>query len=171
MGKANPKAWFTSSIARISYRKVDKWSLARKFSQPFFPTWGDAHAWMLARAADRLKKAQAELNSDTAHLEKVKAMKEPAPPPAQAGFASPLVLIWVAALTLVFIAVTLEPASPEAPPALAPPAPGASFAYALYVFIDEVTECQYLSTHNSTGLAPRIAPDGSSHMGCKGAQP
>jgi hypothetical protein len=78
MAKANPKAWFTSPIAKITYGKVDKWAKYSERFRPFFPTWKEAHGWMLAKAEDRLKKAQAELKSATKHHEKVVALKEPA---------------------------------------------------------------------------------------------
>jgi len=82
MAKANPKAWFTSPSARITYRSVDKWAKYQERFRPFFPTWHEAHEWMLAKAADRLKKAQAELKKATAHHTKVKAMTPPATAPA-----------------------------------------------------------------------------------------
>lgn len=75
MGKANPKAWFTSPVARITYRPVDKWARYNEAFRPYFPTWNEAHEWMLAKAAERLKKAQAELKSAMSHHAKVKAMK------------------------------------------------------------------------------------------------
>jgi hypothetical protein len=77
MPKANPKAWFTSPIARISYKKVDKWAAYSSKFYPYFPTWAEAHAWMLAKADERLKKAQAELKSATMHRMKLKAMEDP----------------------------------------------------------------------------------------------
>ena len=66
--------------------------------------------------------------------------------------------------------VYLAFSTPDKPqPAPAPyPTPGSGPAYAPYVFADGDTGCQYLSTHTSTGLAPRIAADGKTHMGCKG---
>lgn len=48
------------------------------------------------------------------------------------------------------------------------PTPGASIAYQPFVYMDRVTGCQYLSTHLSAGLVPRIAADGKTQMGCKG---
>lgn len=77
MPKANPKAWFTSPIAKLSYRSVDVWARRNEKFRPFFPTWKEAHAWMLERATERLKRAQAELKSATKHIEKIAAMKEP----------------------------------------------------------------------------------------------
>lgn len=79
MAKANPKAWFTSPIAKITYKSVDKYARCQERWRPFFPTWTEAHAWMLERATERLKKAQAELKSATAHLAKIKELKEPTP--------------------------------------------------------------------------------------------
>jgi hypothetical protein len=41
------------------------------------------------------------------------------------------------------------------------------------LFTDNGTGCQYLgygSGHNGKALTPRIAADGKTHMGCKGAQ-
>jgi hypothetical protein len=79
MAKANPKAWFPNPYdARpISYRSVDKWARYNEQFKPFFDTWKEAHAWMMAKADKRLKKAQSELKSATAHHAKVKAMTEP----------------------------------------------------------------------------------------------
>lgn len=77
MAKANPKAWFTSPIAKITYRSVDKWAVYSAKVRPYFPTWKEAHDWMLAKADERLKRAQAELNSATMHRMKLKAMEDP----------------------------------------------------------------------------------------------
>lgn len=77
MPKANPKAWFTSPLAKITYRSVDKWAVYQARFRPYFDTWQEAHDWMLERATERLKKAQAELKSATAHLAKIKELKEP----------------------------------------------------------------------------------------------
>lgn len=77
MAKANPKAWFTSPLAKITYRSVDKWAEYNHKFRPYFPTWKEAHDWMLAKAEQRLKRAQAELKSATKHIEKVKVMREP----------------------------------------------------------------------------------------------
>jgi hypothetical protein len=77
MPKANPKAWFTSPLARISYKKVDKWAQYSAKFYPYFPIWQDAHDWMMAKAGERLKKAQAELKSAERHHEKVKSMQAP----------------------------------------------------------------------------------------------
>lgn len=77
MAKANPKAWFTSHIAKISYKPVDKYARQQEKWRPFFPTWSEAHSYMLNEATDRLGKAQKELKRATAFHEKIKAMKEP----------------------------------------------------------------------------------------------
>lgn len=79
MARANPKAWFTSPIAKITYRPVDKYARYQERWRPFFDTWSEAHKWMMARATERLTKAQAEMKSATAHLNKIKAMTEPTP--------------------------------------------------------------------------------------------
>lgn len=78
MGRANPKAWFTSPIAKITYKSVDKHARYQERWRPFFPTWAEAHAWMLEKAAARLKKAQAELKNATASHARIKAMTPPA---------------------------------------------------------------------------------------------
>jgi hypothetical protein len=57
---------------------------------------------------------------------------------------------------------------PQAPAPLPAPTSNAGIAYAPYVFLDTLTGCQYLSTHTSTGLVPRVAADGKTHMGCTG---
>lgn len=77
MAKANPKAWFTSPIAKITYGKVDKWAKYSERLRPFFPTWKEAHAWMLAKAQGRAKAAERELASAKKHLAKIEAMIEP----------------------------------------------------------------------------------------------
>jgi len=77
MAKANPKAWFPGWTARISYKAVDKYARMQERLKPFFPTWGEAHDYMLKRASERLQKAAAEYQSAAKHLEKVKAMTEP----------------------------------------------------------------------------------------------
>lgn len=77
MPKANPKAWFTSPLAKITYKSVDKWAENWRTHRPYFQTWKEAHDWMLTKADDRLKKAQAELKSATMHRMKLKAMEEP----------------------------------------------------------------------------------------------
>lgn len=77
MAKANPKAYFTSPIAKISYRSVDKWAKYAEKFKPFFPTWRGAHDWMFDKAKDRLKKAERELVNARRSLDKIKAMKEP----------------------------------------------------------------------------------------------
>lgn len=78
MAKANPKAWFTSPVAKITYRSVDKWAKYNERFRPFFPTWRGAHDWMLDTAKERLTKAGRELASARRSLEKISAMKEPA---------------------------------------------------------------------------------------------
>lgn len=77
MAKANPKAWFTSPIAKISYRSVDKWAQHNSVFRPYFPTWKEAHDWMLAKAQERLVRAEREVESARRALDKIKAMKGP----------------------------------------------------------------------------------------------
>ena len=85
------------------------------------------------------------------------------------GLASPLWLVVVGAVALMFVATTYPTDDSQPAPAPPAPVPGAGIAYAPYVVQDSDTGCQYLSTHLSTGLVPRIAADGKTHMGCKGA--
>jgi hypothetical protein len=40
-----------------------------------------------------------------------------------------------------------------------------------WLYEDRATGCQYLATSSIQALTPRIAADGKTHMGCKGAQP
>ena len=77
MAKANPKAYFTSPIAKISYRSVDKWAKYNERFRPYFPTWGEAHGWMVSTAKERLQRAEREIASARRSLEKISAMKEP----------------------------------------------------------------------------------------------
>jgi hypothetical protein len=83
-----------------------------------------------------------------------------------AGFGDPFVLLGVAVIgSLLWVAMSSSPAPAPAVPA---PTPGAGIAYVPYVFADQDTGCQYLSTYTSSGLVPRITADGKRHMGCKG---
>lgn len=75
--ETNSKAWFTSPLARISYRKVDVWAEYSKTWRPYFPTWAEAHAWMMAKAAADLETAERNLASIKRHVAKLKAMKDP----------------------------------------------------------------------------------------------
>lgn len=44
--------------------------------------------------------------------------------------------------------------------------------FTVYRYADPDTGCQYLMRDgSSTAMTPRIAADGITHMGCKGAQP
>jgi hypothetical protein len=80
--------------------------------------------------------------------------------------------MFAAGAVLVFVAAYLAGAKNDGTPQSAPaPIPGAATRYLPYVFLDDATGCQYLSTHTSAPLTPRIAADGKTHMGCKGAQP
>lgn len=83
-------------------------------------------------------------------------------------WAQPLSLLLIGAGAVVVAALAYTPDHADPPPA---PVPGANMAYAPYVFIDDATGCHYLATHNSAGLAPRIAADGRTHMGCNGGTP
>lgn len=40
-----------------------------------------------------------------------------------------------------------------------------------HVLIDHGTGCEYLAPPGSSGMVPRIAADGKTHMGCKGPKP
>lgn len=77
MSKANPKAWFTSPIAKITYRSVDKWAKYQQSFRPFFPTWEEAKGWMVEKASERVRKAEKELKSARAHLAKVTNIQHP----------------------------------------------------------------------------------------------
>lgn len=81
------------------------------------------------------------------------------------GSVDPMLMGLVAIILMIGVVTAFMPRNAEAPPQPAP-APGAGIAYAPYVFADHDTGCQYLSTHTSAGLAPRIAADGKTHMGC-----
>jgi hypothetical protein len=53
-----------------------------------------------------------------------------------------------------------------------PDAPQLDGYVTLSIYLDAATGCQYLGQRNSSaGITPRIAADGKTHMGCKGAQP
>jgi hypothetical protein len=81
-----------------------------------------------------------------------------------AGFVDPFVLLMLSVLCWIgYLAFRPDPPAP-----LPAPTSNAGIAYAPYVFLDTVTGCQYLSTHMSTSLVPRVAADGMTHMGCTG---
>jgi len=77
MARANPKAWFTSPIAKITYKSVDAHARYQERWRPFFETWAEAHAWMLEKAKAKLVEADREAKRARRFLEKVQAMKEP----------------------------------------------------------------------------------------------
>lgn len=77
MSKPNPKKWFSSHIAKISFRKVDKWAENFKKYRPYFDTWEEAHQFMLERAKIDLAIAMKAAASAERHLKKVQAMKPP----------------------------------------------------------------------------------------------
>lgn len=91
-------------------------------------------------------------------------------PANEGGFTSPATLFLIVAVLFFVGAVSYALKPADVLQAMKPPmpTPGANVAYAPFVFIDDTTGCNYLSTHSSTGLAPRIAADGKTHMGCKG---
>ena len=76
----------------------------------------------------------------------------------------------IAALTVALIFVLMPPSSPQVMQPTSP-TPTSNLRYEPLVFRDQVTGCEYLSTHTSATLAPRIAADGKTHMGCTGGQP
>lgn len=77
MTKANPKAWFTNSIAKITYSSVDGWAEKTQRFRPYFSTWKEAHEWMVTNADSRLDCAKQQLKRAISFSEKVKSMKEP----------------------------------------------------------------------------------------------
>lgn len=80
MAKENPKAYFPGCIAQISYKKVDAHARQWAKFKPFFDTWAEAHAHMLEKAKEDLKRKERDYLSAKRHLAKVTAMqpKEPA---------------------------------------------------------------------------------------------
>ncbi|MCY0913235.1 hypothetical protein [Massilia antarctica] len=66
------------------------------------------------------------------------------------------------------LAPTTAPAPISEP---TPPTPTSNLRYEPLVFLDQITGCQYLSTHTSATLVPRMAADGKTHMGCNGVAP
>jgi len=74
MTQPNPKKWFTSPIAKISCRKVDKWAERMRQHRPYFDTWEEAHQWMLVKAKQDLEAAKKRFASAERHLKKVQQM-------------------------------------------------------------------------------------------------
>ena len=77
----------------------------------------------------------------------------------------------VAAGALLVVVMYMASKPSETPPAEPMPLPGANARYQPYVYLDQVTGCEYLSTHIANGITPRIAADGKTHMGCKAVAP
>lgn len=77
MTKALPKAYFPGSVAKISYRKVDKWAVAWKAHWPYFDTWEEAHAYMLDKATKHANRAKKEAAAAERHLKRVMEMEKP----------------------------------------------------------------------------------------------
>lgn len=77
MTRANHKAWFTSPTAKISYRSVDKWAERQQQFRPYFPTWREAHRWMVNKACADVAKAERALKAAKRHLVKVMALADP----------------------------------------------------------------------------------------------
>jgi hypothetical protein len=74
-------------------------------------------------------------------------------------------------VVLMAVGLSMSSRTDEVPPSEPMPLPGGSARYQPYVYLDQVTGCEYLSTHLANGLVPRIAADGKTHMGCKAAAP
>lgn len=69
------------------------------------------------------------------------------------------------------VLAALAGCEPAAQPGDRPPITKAS-NWDMVIHMDPETGCQYLRLMNSgRELTPRIAADGKTHMGCKGAQP
>lgn len=78
MAKPNPKRWFPSNFtARISLRKVDRYAEAQKAYKPYFETWDEAHAHMLADAKRELDRARVSFKSAERRLKNVAELLTP----------------------------------------------------------------------------------------------
>jgi F0F1-type ATP synthase gamma subunit len=78
MAAPNPKKWFPwRYVARISLRKVDKWSERMSSSQPYFDSWEEARDHMHRKATQRVRVANDELQAARRHLLKVEGLKPP----------------------------------------------------------------------------------------------
>lgn len=77
MAKANPKAWFTSPIAKISYKSVDKFSMSWKAIRPYFDTWKEAHDYMVEKAKTSIARYERDAASARRHLAKLQSMSDP----------------------------------------------------------------------------------------------
>ena len=70
--------YFAGCIAKIYYRKVDKWAEmhARNGIEHYFDTWKEAHDFMIADAKKNIEHLERDLKSEKRHLEKVLKMEE-----------------------------------------------------------------------------------------------
>lgn len=81
-------------------------------------------------------------------------------------------MLAVAGMTvLMAVGLSFTSKTGDAPLAEQMPLPGTNARYQPFVYLDEVTGCEYLSTHLANSLTPRIAADGKTHMGCKAVAP
>lgn len=77
MAKANQKAWFTSPIAKISYRSVDVRAVRHREFRPYFDTWKEARDCMVELAKTRLVRYERDAASERRLLAKLQAMSDP----------------------------------------------------------------------------------------------
>lgn len=78
-----------------------------------------------------------------------------------------IVTVCVAWAAVAYLATRTDEARPTEPL----PLPNANARYQPFVYLDQVTGCEYLSTHMAAALTPRIAADGKTHMGCREVRP
>ena len=77
---AKPRYWYVNEyFARITLRKWSAWddvggsSLGRRY----FETWGQAHEYLKAKAAERMKKARSEVPAAQRNIQRVANLKTP----------------------------------------------------------------------------------------------
>jgi hypothetical protein len=75
MTAPNPRAFFPWPIAKISCKKVGVWEERQRSYRPYFDTWAEAHAYMLAQAMLKAQGAERALKSAKRHLANVRAMQ------------------------------------------------------------------------------------------------
>lgn len=79
---------------------------------------------------------------------------------------------WLFTVGFFIVMLVLSFALSACGPTTSAPAEGEKAIAALdpWLYKDRATGCEYLSTRPEHGLAPRIAADGKTHMGCREVQ-
>ena len=79
MSKKLPMKYVAGYIAKIYYRKYDKWAhyYERHGTEHYFDTWQETKDFMIADTKKKIARLEKDLASEKRHLDKVLKMEEP----------------------------------------------------------------------------------------------